>query len=256
MAERFNLKERYGFRRMLAFWRDAAAQADVAELSTLRDQSQKAREVRQHINKLLHISDSRLALPRIGANVFPKPPGTRWSWRPPLWRGPITPHGATGLKNAAPIAPGMKVFHDCSVSEMTFRQIRNQQEEDLAAFGLQMDVLGFDGSFLSVVIDLPPDAADGLRKRDIIRVQTDITTERVATVFARLNVKCGPNTEQLVQELPLHADEVAVDFDLAYADVMENRIDSIWLDLIFEEPAMNQLRIRDMTFCRYPRAEV
>ncbi len=256
MAGRFGLKDRFVFQRMLAHWTSAAQQAEQAELSTLRDQRHKAKQVRGALDKLLHTADSRLALPRVGSNVFPKPPGTRWSWRPPLWRGPITPKGAAGLQNADVIGPGMKVFHDCNVSELTFRQVRNLQEEDLAAFGLEMDVLGFDGSFLSVVIDLPDDVADGLRKRDIIRVQTWIKTERPATIFARLNIKCGPNTEQLVQELPLRDNDVSVDFDLAYADVVENRIEGMWLDLIFEEPAMNQLRIRDMTFCRYPRADV
>lgn len=256
VSDRFGIKDRFLFQRMMAHWTAVSQSAELAELSGLRDQRQKARQMRGVLDQLLFTADSRLALPRVGANVFTKPPGTRWSWRPPLWRGPITPKGAVGLENADVIGPGMKVFHDCAVSELTFRQIRNMREEDLAAFGLQMDVLGFDGSFLSVVIDLPPDAADGLRKRDIIRAQLLLTTERPANIFARLNIKCGPNTEQLVQELPSNSNEVAVDFDLAFADIVENRIETMWLDLIFDDPAMNQMRIRDLTFCRYPRAEV
>lgn len=256
MAARLKLRDRYLFQRMMSYWGGAADRADLAELATLRTERQKARQMRGAIDRLLYTAESRLALPRIGSTAFPKPPGTRWSWRPQLWRGPISPKGAVGLKNAASIGPGMKVFHDCTVSELTFRQFRNTREEDLAAFGLKMDVLGFDGSFLSVVIDLPPDAADGLRKRDILRVQALIATERAAPVFARLNIKCGPNTTQMVEELPLAAREVAVDFDMAYSDIVENRIDAMWLDLIFDEPAMNQITISDLTFCRYPRAEV
>jgi hypothetical protein len=234
----------------------AARDVEHADLTTLRDQRHKARQMRNAVDRVMHVAESRLALPRIGSNVFAKPPSTKWSWRPTLWRGPISPKGAAGVQNGDYVGSDIKVFHDCSVSELTLRQIRNTREGDLAPFGLQMDVLGFDGSFLSVVIDLPGDAADGLRKRDIIRVQGIIRTERPATVFARLNVKCGPNTEQLVQELPLRDREVIVDFDLAYADLNENRIDGMWLDLIFEDPAMNQLRIRDLTFCRYPRADL
>ncbi|MEL6572636.1 MAG: DUF6478 family protein [Pseudomonadota bacterium] len=256
MTDRFGLRDRFLFQRMMAYWSDAARDADLAELTGLRDQRQKARQMRGTIDKLLYTAESRLALPRIGANVFSKPPGSRWSWRPALWRGPVEPKGAVGLETGKLIGPGMKVFHDCNVSELTFRQLRNNREEDLAAFGLQMDVLGFEGSFLSVVIDLPPDAADGLRKRDIIRVQTHVAAERPAPIFARLNIKCGPNTEQLVQELPSETQEAAVDFDLAFADVTENRIEAMWLDLIFDEPEMNQFRIRDLTFYRYPRAEV
>lgn len=256
VADRFGLKDRFLYQRMMAHWTAAARDADLAELTSLRDQRHKARQLRSQIDKLLYTAESRLALPRVGANVFTKPPGTRWSWRPALWRGPVTPKGAVGLKNADRVGPGMKVFHDCPRRELTVRQTRNTQEEDLAAFGLQMDVLGFEGSFLSVVIDLPDDAADGLRKRDIMRVKAMLTAERQAPIFARLNIKCGPNTEQLVQELPLDTAEADVDFDMAFADVVENRIDTMWLDLIFDDPAMNQIRIRDLTFYRYPRAEV
>ena len=254
--QRLGLLENLLHRRALARWKAAAKAVDRADLHVLRGQRQRAKQLRQSLERVLHVSESRLAMPRIGSNVFSKPPGTKWSWRPALWRGPIFPKGAVGVANGAQISDDIKVFHDCSVSELTFRQIRNTHEEDLAAYGLTMDVLGFDGSFLSVVIDLPTDAQDGLRKRDIIQVHGLISTERPAVVFARLNVKCGPNTEQLVQELPLQDREVTVDFDLAYADVNENRVDGIWLDLIFEDPAMNQLRIRDLTFCRYPRAEL
>lgn len=254
--QRPGLLENLLHRRVLTRWKAAAQAVDHADLGTLRRQRQHAKQLRGALNRVLHVADSRLAMPRIGSNVFNKPAGTKWSWRPALWRGPIFPNGFAGVGNGAHVSDDIKVFHDCTVSELTCRQIRNKREQDLAAFGLTMDVLGFDGSFLSVVIDLPADARDGIRKRDIIQVHGIIETERPATVFARLNVKCGPNTEQLVQELPLQDREVTVDFDLAYADVNENRVDGIWLDLIFEDPAMNQLRIRDMTFCRYPRAEL
>ena len=50
------------------------------------------------------------------------------------------------------------VFHDCRISELTVRQVRNTREADLAPYGLRMDVFNFDGSFLSLVIDLPDGA--------------------------------------------------------------------------------------------------
>jgi hypothetical protein len=47
-----------------------------------------------------------------------------------------------------------------------------------------------------------------------------------------------------------------VEFDLAYTKMNEKRVDAVWLDLIFEGPEMNQVTIRDLTFSRYPRAEL
>ena len=80
--------------------------------------------------------------------------------------------------------------------------MRNSREADLAPFGLRMDVFSFDGSFLSLVLDLPFEAVDGLTRRHLIRVDTIVEMEKPLEIFARLNIKHGPNTEQLVRELP------------------------------------------------------
>ena len=72
----------------------------------------------------------------------------------------------------------------------------------------------------------------------------------------RLNIKHGPNVEQIVRELPLNEEEVMVEFDLAYTKVNEKRIEKLWLDLIFEGPEMNQIILRDVTVSRRPRAEL
>ncbi len=80
--------------------------------------------------------------------------------------------------------------------------------------------------------------------------------EKPLEIFARLNIKNGPNTEQIVRELPLGAEEVMVEFDLAYSKLNEKRVEKMWLDLIFEGPQMNQVTLRDLTFSRRPRAEL
>ena len=53
------------------------------------------------------------------------------------------------------------LFHDCEFSELTLRQLRNLREQDLAPYGLRMDVFRFDGSFLSLVVDLPTTGSTG-----------------------------------------------------------------------------------------------
>lgn len=248
--------DRFLARRLLDRWTTAAQSAPLDELSLLRDRRDAARRLRGQLDRLLFVAEDRLAMPRIGSNSFPKPPGTLWSWRPPLWRGPVSPAAFAGVISGQVIGPSVKVFHDCTRSEMTFRQIRNTRDDDLAAYGLQLDTLGFDGSFLSVAIDLTDDARDGLRKRDILQLHMLAEAERPTTLFARLNIKCGPNTGQVVQELKVTKGDVTADFDLAYADFTESRIDGLWFDLIVDTPAMNRIRWLDLTVCRYPRAEI
>jgi len=212
--------------------------------------------MRRHLDRLIHVAEGRLALPVIGSNAIPRPLGTDWAWRPALWRGPIPVPGYSSVASKTPICDGATIFHDCRRSELTVRQIRNRRETDLAPFGLRMDVFRFDGSFLSLVIDLPEEAARGLRLRHLIRMDAIVEMEKPLEIFARLNVKHGPNVEQVVRELPLSAEEVMVEFDLAYTKMNEKRVERIWIDLIFEGPEMNQVILRDVTFSRRPRADL
>lgn len=257
MAFNFDtLFDRFLFRRALARWRRAASKAESIETSALRKLRGPARQLRREIDRLLHVADGRLALPAIGTNAMHKPLHSDWTWRPELWRGPIQPPGMAAVENRAAIGSQATIFHDCEQSELTIRQIRNSRESDLSPFGFRMDVFRFDGSFLSLVIDLPQEATQGLKLRHVIRMDVVVELEKPLEIFARLNIKHGPNSEQLVRELPLGHSEVMVEFDLAYSKMNEKRVERAWVDLIFEGPEMNQIILRDVTFSRRPRAEL
>jgi len=242
--------------RAIRRWRKAARQADTAPLSTLRVQRNQARALRTHLDRLLHVAEGRLALPKIGSSFFPRPHGTDWSWRPELWRGPLPVLGISSAPTKSMLGREVTLFHDCDHSELTLRQLRNTREADLAPYGLRLDVFKFDGSFLSLVVDLPEEAVSGMTRSHLLRVDSILEIEKPLEIFARLNIKHGPNTEQLVRELPLHEKEVLVEFDLAYSRLNEKRIERAWLDLIFEAPDMNQVIIRDLTFARHRRASI
>ncbi len=237
-------------------WSDAARRAGEADLADLRLQRQRARQLRRHLDDLIHVADSRLALPMIGSNAFRRPHGADWGWRPELWRGPLPVPGFASVQSKSMLGDEVTLFHDCERSELTLRQLRNRREKDLAPFGLRMDVFRFDGSFLSLAVDLPGDAVAGLKRRHLIRMNTIVEMEKPLEIFARLNIRHGPNTEQIVRELPLTEEDNMVEFDLAYSSMNEKRVEKAWVDLIFEGPRMNQVILRDLTFSRRPRAEL
>ncbi len=238
------------------WWKHAARQAKTSDLSTLRKYRQRARQLRAHLNEVIYASEERLALPVIGSNAFPKPFGTDWAWRPELWRGPLPSPGMSSVQTKSMLGKEATLFHDCAHSELTLRQVRNLREADLAPYGVRMDVFKFDGSFLSLVIELPKDSVAGLKKDHVIRIDTIVEVEKPIEIFARLNIKHGPNTEQFVRELPLHEENVMVEFDLAYSNLNEKRVEKAWLDIIFEGPEMNQVILRDLTFSRRLRAAI
>jgi hypothetical protein len=244
------------FPAQLRRWSRAARLARDSDLARLQRQRGQAMKLRQQLDRLIRVADERLDLPRTGAAAFPRPHNADWAWRPNLWRGQLPQPGAAGCGSKTPLGSQVTLYHDCDRSELSVRQMRNLGGKDLAPFGLRVGVFHFSGSFLSLAVDLPAAGAEGLNREHIIRMDAVAELERPLEIFARLNVRNGPNTEQIVRELPRQADQHRVEFDLAYAKFNEKRVDRVWVDIIFDSPQMNEIILRDLTFSRRPRAQI
>ena len=242
--------------RALRRWSKAANDAAHLPLPELRERRLQARALRKQIDRLIYVADNRLALPSVGSTSFPRPHGTDWSWRPSIWRDALPTPGLSPVYTDTRIDTETAVFHDCPRSEISLRQLRNLGKQDLAPFGLRTEIFGFDGSFLSLAIDLPKAAHAGLNPSHLLRAELMIETEKPVRVTTRLNLQHGPNAEQICCELPADGTDTTVTFDLAFGDLNTNRICGLWFDLIFDCPVMNQITIRDLTFTRHVRAEI
>ncbi|MFN0115581.1 MAG: DUF6478 family protein [Paracoccaceae bacterium] len=240
-------------RRAMRRWANAAAEAERLDLGSLRSLRGRARAVRREIDRLLTVAETRLAVSGDGP---PRPLHSDWAWRPDVFCVPIRPAGRAAVGTRTAAGADVTVFHDCKLSELTLRQIRNPGDGALPPFALSLDVLGFDGTFLSLAVDLPETVAKSLRLRHVVRVDLSVRTEKPIEIFARLNIRHGPNTEQIVRELSPEAGAAVAEFDLAYTKLNEKRIEKAWLDVIFEGPAFNAVRLNDLTLSRRPRAEV
>lgn len=243
-------------KRTLTRWLDAASNASDAELATLRAQRQQARQLRSPLQELTRIADIRLALPRIGSNTFARPAGTDWAWRPQQWRGALSERGIAPVRNKDRLGHDLTVFHDCPVGEIAISQIRNTRDDDLAAYGISLEVFSFTGNFVSLVLDVPKGVCEGLRKQHLIQLAVTLDRESPVKAFARLNVKHGPNTETVLETLPDDQTETVVEFDLGHSQLNEKRVGQMWIDLMFENPYMNRITLRDLNICRFPRAEL
>lgn len=239
---------------VLLRWISATRAAQRIGRVTLRAQRYQARQLRAVTQEFCHLADDRLALPLVGSRSFLRPSGTDWSWRPAAWRLPAHPIGLAPAQDKARFGAEIGVFHDCPVGEIVLRQIRNRQETDIAPYGLRLETFGFRGTYLSVVVDLPPDSCADLRKQHILRLAITLQAERPLTIMARLNVKHGPNTEQILETVQPIGDEAIIDYDLATTQLNEKRIERIWIDLLIDPVPMNSITLRDWTICRFPRA--
>lgn len=236
---------------------EGAMRLRPGRLRNLRDE---AAELRRNLDRFLLQSDRRLAVSRADLGDVVLPGGTDWRWRPEFLSAQIRPSGIAAPENAARIGDSVAVWHDCPHCALMLRQVQNARATDLAALGLRIEMMGFAGSFLSLAIDLPQTALEGLTRDHIIRLEIAVETESGQEIYTRLNIGNGPNTEELLRHLggvqPGQVSQVVTEFDLALTQMNDKRLDKIWLDLIFEKPQMNAVVIREMILSRHLRANV
>lgn len=237
-------------------WTRLAGAAPDLESFELRALRAEARGMRRQLDRMLQVADARLTLPVPGASLPQMPLGTDWAWRPDLWRGASPDPGMVAVGERTPIGDTIALYHDCPLGEVVVRQLRNQHESDRAPYGLAIDVFGFKGSFLSLAMTLPQAGIEGLKSRHLVRAELIVDADRPVTTYARLNIRNGPNLAQPVSALPPGTREKVAEFDLAYADINDKRIERAWLDLIVNDPAMTRIVIRDVVISRRPRAEL
>jgi hypothetical protein len=248
--------DQWHLRTVQARWTQAAKDASEMDAFALRALRAEARAMRREIDRLLHVADHRLGQPAPGAALPRAPMGTDWTWRPDLWRGPLPRPGAVASAQRSEVSDDLALFHDCPLGEIAFRQKRNTAEADRAPFGLVVEVFGFRGTFLSLAVQLPKTAVQGLKSRHLIRVDGVIEADRPVSGFVRLNVKHGSSVAQQVSALPGEGREKLVEFDLAYSGIDETRVEGAWLDVIFNDAALSRIELRDLVVSRRPRAEL
>lgn len=237
-------------------WARLAEAASTLESFDLRAVRAEARGLRRQLDRVMQAAEARLAVPALGSGLPQMPLGTDWSWRPDLWRGAMAEPGAVARSDRTELGDGVALYHDCPLGEVVVRQVRNARPEDRAPYGLAVDVFGFKGSFLSLALNLPEAAVEGLKARHLVRAELAIDSDRPVKAFTRLNIKHGPNLAQPVSALPEQGRDKLAEFDLAYADLNEQRIERAWIDLILNDVAFTRIVIRDVVVSRRPRAEL
>lgn len=248
-------------RKLLPAGADAALQRLQGDLAGMdaaglrRTRADISRQV-QALDGVAANIDRRLAQALAAVPLPQVPRIADWSGRAGPLRTAAEPAGHAGAAPNTQIAPDVTLFHDCPRSEVILRQIPQPQEADPAPFALIVEVMAFEGSFLSLAIALPETAVAGLRQSHIVQLDLKADIEHPVPIFARLNIQHGPNHEDQVREVPFDPRGTYVEFDLAYLQMNEKRVENVWVDLIFDQPAWNRFVIRDLYLHRRPRAEI
>ena len=192
----------------------------------------------------------------------PKPPlraqhlATDWVWRPTFWQTPVAYSALSGAGNGTALNDEIKMFHNADHAQITSRQIIQIDPINLPDFGLSLDVYDFSSGYISLAVRLPAPFAKNLRKHHLLRMDYALKVRKSLSIFARLNIENGPNTTEISVQFPDNCENGILKFDLSSLKFTERRIKNIWVDLIFEAPAMNKITLEDIIFSRHPRAKL
>ena len=237
-------------------WAGLHARADTlspAELARLRG---RAKALGRATNRFAQKAETRLSGSADMSHGAQLDKRATWTFRPAAWSHAMTPIGHAPALPKSRLAEGVTLHHDCARNDISVRQIRNRQGQGGAPYGISFETLDFSGSFLSTAIELPDVARQNLAKTDLFRLRTHVQVETPLTIFARINVRHGPNIDEIIRTIDLAQPDSTVAFDLFYTDVEPDKVTDIWLDFICEKPVMNRISVHDLVVSRQPRASV
>lgn len=221
---------------------------------------EEARDLQHVLGTLLQSSEVAAVGARGSLSRMVLPAGTDWRWRPEILQGRNVLTTMVSPTSGEWLSPEVALFHDCPRAALILSQRRNRRATDLAEYSLALEVMGFEGSYLSYSLTLPEEALTDLGGQHVIRLDAVFDAERPIAAYVRLNVQQGPNTETILRKLGDDLDQSGCqrvfEFDLGYADLSPRDIEKAWVDVIFESPAMNAVTLRDVVLSRHPRAQM
>jgi len=173
------------------------------------------------------------------------PHRTVWTGRPSVWRSPQD-RQSFETRSGAELGPGVKLFHDADTQTLA---IALKQQT-----GLEIKFNAFAGTFCSIVLDLPSDATNGLGRDHILDIEIAADTDTPLDMFVRLNVKHGPNTEQIIRRVGLDEGPAKIEYDLWYSQIVARQVKNAWVDVIFENPRSQIVQLSDIVLALRWRA--
>jgi len=154
---------------------------------------------------------------------------------PRVFEAPIDPRRGDNPATGQEICPGFSLHHDGQVSELAWRQTPE--------YGLLITTDQFSGSYLSLAVALDSDAVARFAPGLGVRARIMADASRPLVMFLRLNLETEVGTDVLHEAMIIEDGEREAVFDLDAAQGSSGRMRSAWLDVIFADPRMVEIRI-------------
>jgi len=122
--------------------------------------------------------------------------------------------------------------------------------------GILLELPDFPATYLSLALGVPEGGVRGLGRNSLLRLALTSRTQKPFQAYARLNLKYGPNTEQIVREIDIGTGDSFAEFDIFYTGFEPSRTSGAWIDLIFNAPSGLSVQIFDVVILRRVRASL
>ncbi|MEM7744514.1 MAG: DUF6478 family protein [Pseudomonadota bacterium] len=153
-------------------------------------------------------------------------------------RPPSAPKRVRNPQSGLAMDPQLTIYHDASGGE--FAAVIEE------GCRVRLVIYQFDGSYLSIAAALTQAQRKLLGPGRLFDVKLEVETTRPLTVFLRLNIQAGEDGQTLYETIVVDSGERAVSFDLDGVRLAFHKIDSLWLDVIFSEPEMTEITVREV----------
>lgn len=230
---------------MRRYWTQKLEAGEVSD--DTRKDARKLRRILDEIERSGVIPTGEEIDPRMGL-----PSSTIWVERPRPWVTPISSLGVDPVQSGTRLSQETTLYHDAEQPDIFVKQSTRSRNNP---YEVSLDVLDFDGGYASLAIGLPQAQIDDIQRSDLIRLDIAYSSDKPINALARANVKIGPNVEVITREIDRTRAKPMVEFDLFYVELDAQKITDVWIDVIFERPAMNVITVHDLRLSRRPRAK-
>lgn len=195
------------------------------------------------IDEMAELGRRLLAL-RPQRAATPPPPGIHWRSGYGIFAAPLAVRRGANPQSGSEICPGLRLFHDAGPGAVfSWSQTLGAFARPAADPGLRLTVYDFPGSFVSIVAEVPAEAASALGPGRKVGVEIEATPLRPLTCFLRLNLTGDSARETLHETLVLATGTREVDFDLDGLEIGAGACRAAWLDIILHAPRMCRIDI-------------
>src|SRR6056300_772695 len=172
----------------------------------------------------------------------PLPLNCDWAWRAAEFYQSNAISQISSPQSGMDIGPSSKLFYNGTDGQISV--FADVPAMGSGPIGLGLAIYEFTGDFLSLAFAVPDAAAQGMTKFTLFQCDMMTVVDHPVTFYLRLNVKYGPSVAKFTQTVETKGGHHCVSFDLGFYPFQVGDFSKLWLDLIIDSPAQNQIVIQ------------